>query len=107
MKVLIVDDDESTRLIITKMLGSDHQTTTANNGKQALEILQQERFDVVITDFQLDYDLTGEDVAKTAKELHPETRVLLISGYAREIRWADKFLPKPFHKEEILQFIGT
>lgn len=106
MKTLVVEDDLGLRTVLARALAREnHQVQTAENGSQALELLRRERFDAVVTDFMLG-DMTGEDVAKAAKELHPETRILLISGLLRQFQWADKFLMKPFDLDKLLEFIN-
>lgn len=107
MKVLIVDDDDMTlNLLVRIATNAGHEVQGAASGSEALGLLQQERkFDRVITDYQLG-DLTGDDVAKAAKEQNPATRILLISGLPRDYTYVDDFALKPFNIEKILEFVG-
>ena len=51
MKILIVDDLDALAFLIKEDLGEVHETTLAQNGVQALTMLQAETFDLVITDY--------------------------------------------------------
>ena len=57
MKILIVDDSKAMRMIIMRTLRqagfSDHTLTEATNGKEALELLQKDRYDLVLSDWNM------------------------------------------------------
>lgn len=104
--ILVVDDEEPIRQLLAAVL-SDHgyRALLARNGQHALEILSEERPDLVLTDVMMPL-LTGTDLCRHLKA-DPETRgipVILISGAGREVAdgsGADDYLDKPFHLEEV------
>ena len=57
MKILVVDDSKAMRMIILRTLRQagfgDHAVTEAGNGKEALDILRKEGFDVVLSDWNM------------------------------------------------------
>jgi CheY-like chemotaxis protein len=62
--VLVVEDDEVNQMIVCSMLhNAGFQTSTANDGAQAMELLRQHRFDVVLMDWQMP-DMDGLEVTR-------------------------------------------
>jgi adenylate cyclase len=103
--VLVVDDDPVNRSLLVRGLEQDgHRHATAANGRQALEMLGAEAFDVVLLDIVMP-EMDGYDVL-AAIEANPALRhipVIMISALeelqsvARCIEMgADDYLPKPF-----------
>jgi class 3 adenylate cyclase len=103
--VLVVDDDPVNRLLLVRGLeGEGHRHATAENGRQALELLRAEAFDVVLLDIVMP-QMDGYD-ALAAIEADPGLRhipVIMISALGeldsvvRCIEMgADDYLPKPF-----------
>ena len=81
-RILIVDDEatavENLAHVCRK---AGHDVTTRNSGMGAIEALQSERFDLVLTDLKME-QVDGMAVLQKAKELDPETAVVLITGFA-------------------------
>ena len=70
-KILLVDDEQEIVSILSELLEDlDHEVTTAVNGQEALEKLENDKFDVMILDNQMPI-LTGEDVLN---ELYPDNK---------------------------------
>ncbi|HEX4749743.1 MAG TPA: response regulator [Bryobacteraceae bacterium] len=103
--ILVVDDDEANRDILSRQLQRlGFETTPATNGKEGLHILTRRNFDVILVDFMMP-EMDGLDVLAAIKE-NPETTnvpVIMISaldelsGVSRCIqRGADDYLFKPF-----------
>ena len=70
-KILLVDDELEIVSILSELLEDfDHEVTTAGNGQEALEKLDNDKFDVMILDNQMPI-LTGEDVLS---ELYPDNK---------------------------------
>ncbi|MEJ2423782.1 MAG: ATP-binding protein, partial [Candidatus Thiodiazotropha sp.] len=66
-RILVVEDMEANRLIVREMLERvGYLVVTVNHGRQALEHLQEERFDLCVIDLHMP-ELTGVDVAKIVK----------------------------------------
>jgi DNA-binding NtrC family response regulator len=106
--ILIVDDEpaicRNCEKILTKM---DYEVKYALSGYDALKMLEAEQFDVVVTDLKMS-NLGGMEVLRRLKETHPETMVIVITGYASvssavEVMkmGAFDYLPKPFTPHEL------
>jgi DNA-binding NtrC family response regulator len=107
-KILIVDDDRS----MLKMLASFFEKTgfeviSQHSGRHALDMLETEQFDVVITDLMLD-GVSGFDILKKTKQYAPHTEVVVITGHSsidsavRAMReGAFDYITKPVALEEL------
>ena len=108
--ILIVDDEEVVRLSHMRSLeGADCNAQTAEGGRQALSVMEQHPFDVVLLDLRMP-DLDGMDVLKTIKQRWPDSEVVVITGYpsidtAKEaVRLgAFNYLAKPLDPNELLK----
>jgi two-component system response regulator AtoC len=81
-KVLIVEDDPLMRAFIVEVLKRKRwDTTCCALGKEAIELIKKEVFDLVISDIRLP-DVTGIEVLRHVKESHPHTIVILTTAYA-------------------------
>ncbi|MDA0336264.1 MAG: response regulator [bacterium] len=79
--VLVVEDDDQVRELITTILQKlGHRTIEATNAWQALAALQQP-VDLVILDVRMPYDITGNDLIGTLKELGSQVPVVVFSGW--------------------------
>jgi two-component system, cell cycle sensor histidine kinase and response regulator CckA len=107
-KVLLVEDEDPVRLFSARALRSKgYKVVEARNGEAALEILNAESFDLLITDMIMP-KVNGATVIKTARETTRELPVICISGYTdesvlTEIESLDRvlFLPKPFSLKQL------
>ena len=83
-RILIVDDEDSMCQYLSILLEKDgHETTIAHSGREAMELMQQEPFDVVLTDIQMP-GMDGIELLKAVKELDPCTPVVIMTAYASE-----------------------
>jgi two-component system cell cycle response regulator CpdR len=83
-RVLIADDEDSMRRLVARAIGMDgHDTVTAQDGAEALEILNQEHgaFDLLLTDIQMPV-MDGIALALTAARDFPRLTILLMTGFA-------------------------
>jgi two-component system response regulator HydG len=81
-KILVVDDDIDICLLLSRFLTKkDFEVATTHSGKKALEMLKATAFDLVLCDFRLG-DMDGLEVLKKAKELNPEIKIVIITGYS-------------------------
>ena len=102
-RILVVDDEEAMRLMLTQALSQDgYSVTAATDGQEAVEILQEEDFDLILTDIIMPR-LDGVGVLRAAKRLDPRRPVIMITGYpSREsikkmVRLgATDYIAKPF-----------
>ncbi|HTM57167.1 MAG TPA: sigma-54 dependent transcriptional regulator [Candidatus Udaeobacter sp.] len=80
MDVLVVDDADDIRLMLGQVLRKEgHTVAEAGSSEQALEQLEQRRFDVVLLDINLP-GMSGLDALVQIHELSPETAVIMITG---------------------------
>jgi two-component system, cell cycle response regulator CpdR len=83
-RVLIVDDEDSMRMLVARAIAMDgHEIVTATDGAEALEILgnEQNAFDVLLTDIQMPV-MDGIALALTAARDFPDLTILLMTGFA-------------------------
>jgi len=83
-RVLIVDDEDSIRSLVARAIAMDgHETVTAADGAEALEILGNEQgvFDLLLTDIQMPV-MDGIALALAAARDFPELTILLMTGFA-------------------------
>ena len=108
--ILIVDDEEVVRLSHLRSLeGADCNTRAAEDGREALNVMEQHPFDVVLLDLRMP-DLDGMDVLKTIKQRWPESEVVVITGYPsletakQAVRLgAFNYLAKPLGPNDVLK----
>lgn len=108
-KVLIVDDQEVVRLSYLRSLGSEHcNVHVAASGEEALQAMQQRKFDLVLLDLRMP-GMDGMEVLRTIKQMWPDTQVVIITGYptvetAKEaVRLgAHDYLAKPLGPDDIV-----
>lgn len=81
-KILIVDDDPAIRQFLTDALKNSFDVVTAEDGAVALELLESDRFDVVLAD-QMMPKMTGIQLLEETHKLHPETVRILITASTR------------------------
>lgn len=80
--VLVVDDDERVREALVGMLSSSgHRTDHAGSGREALEKLERDRFDLVFTDLSMP-EMDGWAVAGEVRRRWPDVKVVLITGHS-------------------------
>lgn len=82
-RVLLVDDDPATRLIVRRALARDGkaQVDEAASGEEAIERLERDAFDCIVSDYRMGAT-TGIDVLAFAKGKQPQARRVLMSGFA-------------------------
>jgi two-component system, NtrC family, response regulator PilR len=106
--ILIVDDEQSYRQLLSLVFeGDGHHLRTAMNGRQALELLETESADIIISDVRMP-DMNGIELLRNARELYPDIGMVLMTAFAsvedaREAfkLGADDFIQKPFDVEEL------
>ncbi|NNE66979.1 MAG: sigma-54-dependent Fis family transcriptional regulator, partial [Pyrinomonadaceae bacterium] len=107
-KILIVDDEQSYRQLLSLVFeGDGHSIRTSKNGKEAIDELSGDPADIVISDVRMP-DMDGISLLREARELYPDIGVVLMTAFAtvdtaREafILGADDFVQKPFDVEEL------
>jgi response regulator RpfG family c-di-GMP phosphodiesterase len=80
IRVLIVDDEESVRKVIAAVLSQlRHFCQTAAGGQEALQILERQRFDAVISDLQMPR-MSGMELLSKVRQLYPQLAFLVVTG---------------------------
>ncbi|MCS6291219.1 MAG: response regulator [Nitrospira sp.] len=108
-RVLIADDEESVRGLVTTVLEQEGYTVhAAVDGISALAEMKKRRFDAVISDYHMPR-LDGEQFLLLTRLLWPEVPVLLLSGDLTELpltlqkQGTGTLVPKPFDPQRLLQ----
>ncbi len=100
--VLVVEDDESVRVAVQRVLSSrGFRVLAAEDGAEAESFARAETIDLVLTDLDLP-DLSGAELARRVCERHTGARVLFMSG-SEPPAYADYFLQKPFTPQLLLR----
>lgn len=107
--ILIVDDEFSVRESLEKALAKvGYLTKTVGSGNEALRILSQRPFDLVLSDLKMD-DGDGFELLKEIKQKYPKLEVILLTGYGTIEKAVEAmkygaydFITKPFKKALIL-----
>ena len=81
--LLIVDDDEPVLSLLYDLLASEgrYRISAAGDPRTALELLRGEPFDLLITDYRMP-ELTGLDLIREARRVHPDLLGILVTGFA-------------------------
>ena len=112
-RILVVDDEPFVCEAVKMMLTFDgHSVKTTNSAKDALAILESEKFDLVITDFAMPA-MKGDELARQIKKLLPKQPVIMITAYAEMLQSSGNPLPgvdcligKPFLLENLRDAIA-
>jgi DNA-binding NtrC family response regulator len=106
--ILIVDDEQSYRQLLTLVFESDgHSIRTAANGREAVQLVAAEAPDVIVSDVRMP-DMDGIEMLRAVRETHADLGVVFMTAHAsvesaREAfkLGADDFVTKPFDVEEL------
>ena len=107
-RILVVDDEEMIRGLLRDILtGEGYEVVTAADGQEAIELIEQERFDLVLTDLVMPR-ADGVEVLQASKRVNPRCPVAVMTGYpsvetvVRLIRMgAADYIIKPFNVDLI------
>lgn len=107
-RILVAEDNPAVREFITRALTSaGHEVMATVDGQQALDQLSRESYQVLVTDIVMP-NVDGIALALKATSLHPDLRIVMISGYAQERMRAHnidalvhRIIAKPFSIGEI------
>ncbi|MFP4193382.1 MAG: ATP-binding protein [Desulfobacterales bacterium] len=120
-RALVIDDEERIRQACSRMLTEDgFEVACAQNGEDGLGMIEEVHYDIVLLDLMMP-GLSGFDVLSRVKSLHPDTVVIVITGYATVEhsieamkKGAFDFLTKPFSPRDLrlvvskaIEFIRT
>ncbi len=112
-QILVIDDDENFReMLIEALRVCEYAPLSASTPREALEILQNENVDAVITDIKMPV-MDGVSLASIIKDKYPNLPVILITAYHSfdrhtyqdQLKVADSILQKPFGLELVLDIL--
>ena len=85
--VLLVEDDQGVLEIVTAWMEElGYRVLTAQNGREALSVLKRgEPIDLLFTDLVMPHGISGGELARRARQIRPELKILLGSGYSARI----------------------
>jgi len=113
LRILLVDDEVSLLDVVGDMIDYiGHTCRKADGGPVALEILEKEEFDLVITDLGMP-EVGGWEVAQFCRNKYPRMPVILISGWGAQLdgeealQRVDAVVAKPFRMEEFEKTINS
>ena len=107
-RILIVDDEPSMREMLRIVLRRDgYDVTVAANGTEALEILQRERMDLLLSDIRMP-DISGVEVLRAAKDANKDLVAFMMTAFASTDTAVEAmrlgavdYFTKPFNMDEL------
>ncbi len=107
-RILVVDDEEIARKNLEHILKKENYTVvTAANGVEAIKKMEASDFDVVLTDIRME-KVNGIEILEKTKNKYPDTKVIMITGYASVDsavetikRGAFHYIEKPFKVDSV------
>lgn len=108
-KILVVDDDKNTRLLLRAVLEQEkYSVFTAGNGEEALEVMDKEHIDLVVLDIMMP-KMDGYEFTKVLRECNNNLPILMVSakqlpGDKRQafLVGTDDYMTKPIDEVEML-----
>ncbi|MBU8769325.1 response regulator transcription factor [Cytobacillus oceanisediminis] len=115
-KILIAEDEEILRMLIADTLeDGDYEVDEAEDGEEALKLLEKEQYDLVILDYMMPV-LTGLDVIRTVRSglnQNSDVKILMLSAKSQQNEQeevlkagADYFMVKPFSPLQLFEKVG-
>jgi DNA-binding NtrC family response regulator len=109
-KILVIDDDADTCSFLGEIFEEEGwRVSAAMNADSALASVHAEKFDLIVSDINLNETLNGIDLLKNFRQLAPQTQVILISGFGTLETAIDAvregafdFISKPFNVKEVI-----
>ncbi len=113
--ILVVEDDHIDTLVVKALLDKHFNLQIVQNGHQAIQIMNEHNFDIVLADINLgDENMDGIKLMKTIREnkLHDSIKVFAVTSYYENRNFFieqgfDELLTKPVIKEEILEILNA
>ena len=108
-KILVVDDDKNTRLLLKAVLEKANYTvTTANDGEEALAVMDKEHIDLVVLDIMMP-KMDGYSFTKSLRESNNNLPILMVSAkqlpadkHKGFMVGTDDYMTKPIDNDEML-----
>ena len=82
IKILVIDDDDSSREVLAMLLQSaGYEVTSAATAESALDLINREQYQIIVSDLFLP-DKSGLDILPEVHRVSPATEVIVVTGYA-------------------------
>jgi len=108
IRILLAEDDDAMRQYLARALErSGYEVVAVDRGTHAVPLLQEDRFDLLLTDIVMP-EMDGIELAQYAAKIAPDMRVMFITGFAAvTLKAGDavpkaKVLSKPFHLRDLV-----
>ena len=108
IRILVAEDDEAMRAYLARALqNAGYDVVAVDRGTHALPYLQNEHFDLLLSDIVMP-EMDGIELAQRCAEISPATKVMFITGFAAVTLKANreapqvKVLSKPFHLKDLV-----
>jgi CheY-like chemotaxis protein len=112
IKILVVDDNEMDRVLVTHLLSDLYEYVYASDGAQGLEVCEAEQPDLVVTDLIMP-NMDGMQMLSELQVRHPEVPVIIMTSEGSEItaaeaidRGAASYVPKRYLSERLSQTVN-
>ena len=115
-KVLLVEDDESSRDIIKYLLKESFDLVITFRGEDAIALAKQKQFDLILMDIKLNYGMNGIQATKEIRKIngYENCPIIAITAYAMRgdeeyflSQGMSKYISKPFDFKDFLNTINT
>ena len=107
--ILLVEDEVLVRMSLAEQLrNAGYVVLEAANAGEALDLLQCQRVQVVLSDIRMPGKLDGVELAQTIRAQHPEIKIVLASAESfSATHWCDHdgFFPKPYDARRLIEHI--
>ncbi len=108
-RILLVEDEESLAVGLEyNLIEEGYIVNWAKNGRQAIDLFEKEKFDLIILDIMLPY-VNGFEVAERVRNSDPQIPILMLTAkteFGDKVKGlekgADDYMTKPFHLQELL-----
>ena len=104
--ILVLDDDDDVRdMVSTTLIDAGFDVTTAATGWEAVALIEEKSFDLLVADIKLPGGLDGLQMAQHVRARYPELKCLFISGAHEPMICdpvLDDFIAKPFRPYELI-----
>ena len=112
-RILVIDDEEVVRSVLSRTLANvNHQVTLAADGEKGVQLFQEGKYDMVLTDLGMP-GMSGWEVCRIIKKISPDTPVGMITGWGAEMSQSkmdeyglDFLISKPFDLNRILNVVA-
>jgi CheY-like chemotaxis protein len=107
--ILIIDDVEEQRLILSRILQKlGYRVTASSSGEEAIEYMKNNSADIIVLDMIMEPGINGLETYKQILEIHPGQKAIIASGFSETAHvketlrlGASAYIKKPYNIEKI------